>query len=648
MSAWMLPLILALSAAPPRIDTDSLQIILPDADVILGETEFVDLDIVAAGGQSATAGTTPELFCSTGVISAATPVGPGKWRARYTPPAARYPHVVLLSAQVFNDAGPAVTTAAIPLFGQGQLVVATQPESEVVVYIGELRYGPAIADAQGNATVSIQVPPGPEHAIAESIDPAGNQTTKSVPLNVPPFNRLAAVALDKVAVADGTGTAQLLVFVVDKKGSPRFALDDLVTSASVGTVDAIPVGLGPGLFRVLYRPGAIADQEAKIAFSLRGDEASKGEVTLRLLSGAPQQAALKLSRSVFTPDDARPITVTASWTDAAGNPSDVDAARLIVDHGRLESFRTTGPGAVTAQWRLPVAVSKSAAKLSVRTTTGNALAAAVVTIAAGRPTLLLLDEVAPIVANGRDGAEIRVRAQDRAGNLVLPAGVQLSSTGGQIVAQDTEDKSVRASFVPEAVTGDDEARVSAVLGDLRADRIVVLKSPPRPVLTVALHLRADWNYGRFISGGPQASFLLRIPRLLDDSLHVGVNLAYLPSIPFSVPADDGLTLGRWHQAFPATFQMAWRPVVYGDIMVHVGAGAGATIGDLSLFRDDAGAGQRVVYVALGGEVSLGAAYRLGPGEIEANLHAGYYYALSPKVFGTPTGLGMQFGYRVGF
>ena len=109
----------------------------------------------------------------------------------------------------------------------------------------------------------IVVPPGPERAVAKSVDDVGNESQKTIDLGVPTFNRAAMVALDPVATADGSGLARLLVFAVDKKGEPLYQAK-LSSKASAGDVDKEPVPLSPGMFLLVYRPGKAQRGSARV------------------------------------------------------------------------------------------------------------------------------------------------------------------------------------------------------------------------------------------------------------------------------------------------------------------------------------------------------------------------------------------------
>ncbi len=640
--------LLASAPGPVRIDMTSMSIDAPTEPVVLGDTEEVVLHLHAEAPDGAPlAGTTPEVTASVGTIAAVDPAGPGRWTVRYRLPPQRHPHVAAITAYMVAERGPVVGFLALPLYGRGTLAVATKPNSKVTLYLGGKSFGPAAADAQGQAQVPIVAPPGPERAVAESVDEAGNQTTKSVALSVPPFNRVSLLAVDKVAAGDGTGLAQVLVFVVDKKGAPLFDAGDVELSADIGAFDERMPGIAPGVFRAIYRPGVVEKTEAHLTAKLASSSVSQAQTQVRVLSGSPANLALDLSRDVFNADDETPIEVRAAFTDRAGRPSDVDAVRLSVDLGRLTDYTRVGPGRVQAHWVLPRNIQRKRANLVARTTTGEELGGAFVKLEAGALARLRFDPPGKVLSDGQHTTALSVRAFDQAGNQVPAEGVRFASEGGEVVGESRDGLIMTAQFVPHRVSQIKNVAVTAKAGPVEARTAVQVLPPPRPVLTAALSLRTDWNYGSVFAAGPEASLLLRVPWVLDEALHVGVNLAYLPSVPLPVEHATGRQDVKFHQAFPFALEVAWRPLVLDDVVLHLGGGAGVTVGDLTVFAPNGIAG-RFTYIAPGAHLSLGAAYRLGPGELEAQVRAGYYYAISPIAFGTPTGVSASVGYRLGF
>ncbi|RKH99777.1 hypothetical protein D7Y13_27470 [Corallococcus praedator] len=122
---------------------------------------------------------------------------------RWTPPPVRYPLWAVLAFWVEDGRPPEVTPVHIPLLGRTTLDVSTAPGAEVVVAVGEARFGPVKADARGRAQVPVEVPPDAKEA--RVLATRGTLTTdRSAPLEVPSERPLvAALTPDPLSPEDG-------------------------------------------------------------------------------------------------------------------------------------------------------------------------------------------------------------------------------------------------------------------------------------------------------------------------------------------------------------------------------------------------------------------------------------------------------------
>ncbi len=105
----------------------------------------------------------------------------------YTPPPEKWPQTALLAfwADDPEEAPPEVTVVRLPLLGRLDLPVTTDPGATVRVEVAGKSFGPVVADANGAATVSIEVPPGvvTANVFAER---NGQKTQRSATIDVPP------------------------------------------------------------------------------------------------------------------------------------------------------------------------------------------------------------------------------------------------------------------------------------------------------------------------------------------------------------------------------------------------------------------------------------------------------------------------------
>jgi hypothetical protein len=621
----------AAAPAARALDVTALSFTVAQPRIVLGDTAAVDVTIVAKradGGPLDVA--RPALRVSTGTVSAPKRTAAGTWVTTFTPPAEQFPHVAILFASVETSTMTAVGFVPLHLWGKGQTTVRTKPKSQVTVFIGNESFGPVAAAANGAAKVDIVVPPGPEHAVARSIDEVGNESQKTIDLGVPTFNRLAAMALDDTVTPEGS--ARVLAFVVDKKGEPLFdaKLTGRASSGSVGDVD----GLAPGMFRLIARPAASAKGKVTVEVALEGAASSKARAILDVIAGTPARALLSASKSALSADDARAITVDVKLVDAGGNPITPRAATVDVDLGRVDDVDDTG-NARQVTWVLPAELVKPKATLTVRTPAGTVLGTQEIALFAGRPAAASFDKVEAVVADGAASVEVRLRVVDAAGNALVPTGAafQVEPSIGRFVAGTVDGKTYRARFVPEPRDHDDIATLRGTVAGLAAETNVRLVPRPRARLLVGPGVVVGTNYGSLVQAGPDLSLLVRLPGF-DGGVHAGLNVSMLQSV--SAPA------GVDHRAFPVVVEAAWRPLLTPDLAAHVGVAAGFVLTDE--LQGDA----RLVLPGALASVVTGLGYRLGPGFAELDLRVGFgdTFPTSTTV-GLPLGAAVVAGYRFG-
>lgn len=635
-------------AAPRRVDVKAFEWDVGTAPIVLGETGDVPVTLTARLPDGEVLDIAPPILrASTGQIAPPRRTAPGQWETTFSPPTDRFPHVAILSAQVDQAERSVIGFVSVPLWGKGRLKVSTKPESEVVANIGNETFGPVTADKAGNAFIDVLAPPGPERAVAQSKDPAGNESSKVVSLGVPAFNRLALITVDEVAVADGTGEAQLLTFAVDKKGEPLFEAE-LEVKASVGGFEGEPLAIAPGVFRLRFRPGQVPTGEATVEVALPGAEASRASADVRLLSGPPVRAELAAEPASLTADDDPEVTVTARLYDQADNLVPRAAGRLDVSAGRIDTREDTGDEGVVVRWILPAQVPAEPPTLTARATTGEVIATLELPMKPGRPRTLTLDKLEPVVADGETAVDVVVRAQDRLGNAVLPDNLALAFSAGTVVGvtPDARERVVRARLVPDVSDSESFATLSATAGELATEQRVRVLPRGRARLLVGGGLAGAWNYGSLLSAGPDLSFLVRVPGF-DGSLHAGLSTGYLVSLPADVTAPGGAQITRDHRAIPLHAEVGWRPLLTEDISAHLGGAAGMVFSDLELVPKAGGRSQRSMSPAVSAALVGGLAYRLGPGLLEADLRLGWAQPFAGELGFTPIGVGLVTTYRFG-
>ncbi|NOK17460.1 hypothetical protein [Corallococcus carmarthensis] len=196
----------------------------------------------------------------------------------WTPPPVRYPLWAVLAFWVEDGRAPDVTTLQLPLLGRTTLDVSTAPGADVVVVVGDARFGPVKADGRGRAQVPVEVPP--DATEARVLATRGTLTTdRSTPLEVPAVRPLVAALTPDPLPGDSGGW---LIIAGDEERISSSELDVVAEGATVQ---------------------AVSPERARFKVQPRAD-ATDVTVTVRW-SDAPVEDAVRL-QSTVRPAAARP------------------------------------------------------------------------------------------------------------------------------------------------------------------------------------------------------------------------------------------------------------------------------------------------------------------------------------------------------
>lgn len=631
-------------AAEPKaraIDAGALTFTVEPARIVLGDTSAATVTLTARGKDGAPLDVAPPtLTASTGALSAPTRTGAGVWTVTFTPPKEAFPHVAIVAATIETATASAVGFVPLRLWGKGETAVRTKPNSAVTVMIGNDSHGPVQADKTGLAKVPLVVPPGPERAVTRSVDEVGNESQKTIDLGVPPFNRVALLALDDPVAADGGTRGRLLAFVVDKKGEPLFSAK-LKAKASVGAFGGEPTGVAPGVFLVTWQPGKAAPGTGKVSVTLEGAPGSTAEASVKLISGGPAKAVFTLSKNSLTADDERVVETVLHLFDGAGSAVAASAATVDVDYGRIDAISTLPDGTRRINWLIPPQTERTEVTITARVPSGAVLGDAKVALASGKPARAYFDKPEGVVADGESSVELVLHVTDRAGNELAANGavLEVEPRVGAITGGAVDKKRFVARLVPVANDHPDFVRVTATVGDITAETLV--KTSPRPAawLLVGAGLALGSNYGALVSAGPDLSLLVRMPGL-DGSLHLGLSASVLQSVLRPSPVLD-------QRSYPIWAEVGWRPPLSPEQAFHLGGAVGVVLGELSYPID--GVPRHTVEPSIGAQAVIGWAHRLGPGFLEFDGRVGTARAVSgvagERLLGLPVGAALVTSYR---
>jgi len=287
-----------------------------------------------------------EILASAGRVEPVEHVATGRYTALYRPPRVGFPHIAWILAKARAPSGAVAGVALLPLMGQGTLRVDTKPDAQVTLRIGEDVFGPVTADRRGVARITVVAPPGSTIGTALSVDAAGNETTQTVDLAVPPFNRIALLPMGRLTAG---GRAPLLLLAVSGDGT-ALPHGDFHVSADRASVAEIRK-LADGVWRVeLQGPEKVENGHVQVRAELEGHGQSVADRAIPVVAGPAAQVRVHLAPAHHRAVDVQPVTVTAHFQDAHGNPVSAQGAQLTPSLGTLDAPRFSGGGVVRARW----------------------------------------------------------------------------------------------------------------------------------------------------------------------------------------------------------------------------------------------------------------------------------------------------------
>lgn len=444
------PAALAVTAEPPRI--------------VLGRDEGAELRISAPEGVDEVS-----LSASAGEIRDVRRLPEGGFAARLVAPEGRVPQVAIVAAVARTPGGTATGWTAIPCAGRARARVRARPGARVALTIGGRRFGPRTAGPDGVAVIPIVVPPGVREAHHEFTP---------FDLGVPETPLVHAILdLDHAPLlADRPERVRVLAWVVAPHGTAR-AGDVPAFEPSRGTVAVTE--RRPGEIEAVWAlPPGLAGEE-RLVVRLPAAPASRSELTLDTVPGAPAVVAVSFDGAGAFAGDPEGAGVTVRVLDAGGNP--VPAGLEVAAEGaELSGAREPEPGLLVARLRAPASL-RGRAEATVR---ASAPAAGI----SGARTLPLLPgpaalarlEAPPGPARAGRVATLALRVTDAGGNPASETGPAVSARGGKVLAVEAQGAGRwRVRWAAPDVAAPARARLVATLGAARAEAVRTVL-PPRP------------------------------------------------------------------------------------------------------------------------------------------------------------------------
>jgi len=585
------------------------------------------------------------LSVNVGAFSEPTRIGPGKFRATYVPPPERYPQVALVA--VWKETGPdaRIDFLRIPLFGTTSVPVKGQAGASVTVVTPFQEFGPVTTDAKGNATLSIEVPPNIRAVDVHVKDPNGASTRRSVPIEVPHYNRVTAALVPYAITADGKDQVKLHVFY-DLDGGAR-APDRVAVDATAGQAVFERTQNGRFLYRYLPPPGTFAE-DVKFAVTIEGDATARARARVVLGLPAPSKVVVKPPLASLAPGSKVPGTVSILVLSAEGLglPAKVQVS---ANGDAIGEAVHKGNGLYDVEWTPPadygtgfVQFRATAVDAKGRSATGAAnyqLSAAPVpksVVASFDPRLVPVD--------GRSRATVALEVRDAAGMPLDRAPLlAVASDGalGELVSRG--GGRYEATYVaPVRSPGESPTlRVTDAGGNFEQRFPLPLRENPRRLL-----LGARIGYGTALDdlSGPRAGVDLWAPFPL-GRVWLGAGLSATVSRARRTFADPvtGLVSESEVTYAPAVLRLGWEVIATRRLSLVLGAGGTAAYASSrsSLVTSTSTA------LGFGGLGFLTAGWAAGPGQLFGEVSYGVARVSSPAFELDAGGAAVDLGYRIG-
>jgi len=275
---------------------------------------------------------TPVLSANVGQIEKLRSLGKGAFEAVYLPPRETYPQVAIIVA----TSGDAHGWLALPLAGAGEVSV----KAGATVTIGDRRFGPQQAGADGRARIRIVVPPGVRYAMSGG---------KRLKLNTPSVSHVYVTLSRKVVAADESATVLVRAFAVTPEGKPRRRAP-LDIGASTGRLSPARE-VEPGVFEARWALVSGAAQ-ASVEARLTDETASISRISVSRDAAKHRRMKLSVDRPSVAAGDGT-FDFTLAFEDGAGNAFDDLEPRATTNVGAFLGWTRGMPGRWTGHVAIP-------------------------------------------------------------------------------------------------------------------------------------------------------------------------------------------------------------------------------------------------------------------------------------------------------
>lgn len=614
--------------------------------VVLGRTESVPI-VIRVSEQPGTEDRPLRLAVNVGSFSEPTKVGKGTYRAIYIPPSTRFPQLALVA--VWRETGPdaQIDFLRFPLFGTTKIAVTTKRGADVTAQLGFDSFGPVVADAKGKATLQVAVPPEVLSAELSITDKTGVSVKKTVPVAVPPYNRLTAALVPHAVVADGNGWVRLDVLYA--LGGASVPADRIHVTPSIGTVNI--QGAAGGLYTYRYVPPAgTRAGEINFTVTVDGDPVAKAGARLSIGLPPPARVLLRPPAIALEAGTGESAPVSLLVMDATGLGLGDQSPEVTANGAPVTPVVYKGAGIYEANYRAPETYPAGGLVqffASVRGTAGPPIASTAnyQLEAAPRPGAISASfNPSPVPVGGHTDAELLLHVRDLAG---LPlAKAQLITVVSDGILGRLEERApglYAATYTPPPSLPDRESTLKIVdaNGGFEQTEALPLRQAPRRLLVGAF---AGWAQSPGEAAGLRPGLDAWMPlRVGVANLSVGAAASW-GTAELDVANSSGTLTSRSTGSFvPVSLRLSLEALTGRRLSLSLGAGGVATLGS---FRNSLGGPAQTGW-GLGGMGFLAGACALGRGQAFLELSYAYAPVEAPDFHLDAGGPQVALGYRLG-